>query len=403
LSNNDEKTQQQAKAAQLLVLSYNILDDAYVRPGFFPNTPRRLLRHRRPELLKEICARRADLVALQEVAQYAWWRAQLARHAYGSVHAQRRQGKTDGCSIFYNTKSLALVGAPHKLFFDVRLKADADAATKPNVALFVLLRLRTAPTRHIVFANCHLLWNPKRGDIKLKQYALLMSELHAYLLSVHALLPASSRVGVILAGDFNATPASELIRFVTDQTLQLLDRTRMDGQAQHTLSMHKQLLAAELAESKTATTQQQQQQQQKQKQKQQHNSQAVTTSPTHPLQLDWVLNTPEKKRAAKPWHVSVSPSRYRPTVLHYRQAAKVDFQFYTPFAFRPASQQQKQQQQQQEGAKETKGSSVVPVLRVSGFLDLPSAAQVARVKRGGLPTQRLRSDHFALLTQFDVL
>ena len=78
-----------------------------------------------------------------------------------------------------------------------------------------------------MIANTHLLFNPRRGDIKLAQLMILMAEIdkHAYLGPSHEIrsrLHPYSRdtVGtgrycpVIVTGDFNMEPHSELYKFM---------------------------------------------------------------------------------------------------------------------------------------------------------------------------------------------
>ena len=79
----------------------------------------------------------------------------------------------------------------------------------------------------LVIANTHLLFNPRRGDIKLAQLMILMAEIdrHAYLGPSHEirsrLHPYSwDTVGtgrycpIIVTGDFNMEPHSEMYKFM---------------------------------------------------------------------------------------------------------------------------------------------------------------------------------------------
>ena len=76
----------------------------------------------------------------------------------------------------------------------------------------------------LVVANTHLLFNPKRGDIKMAQLRILLAEL--YRVSTYSAPASSYRVfssntrskpkfyPTILCGDFNLTPASPLYKFI---------------------------------------------------------------------------------------------------------------------------------------------------------------------------------------------
>lgn len=97
---------------------------------------------------------------------------------------------------------------------------------KPQVGLILNLRIRTArglagPSVRVL--NTHLIYNPKRGDVKLLQIGMLLNR------------PAPAVAGpaaLVLCGDFNATPSSPLIRFVRDGVLphSSIDRRLISGQ-----------------------------------------------------------------------------------------------------------------------------------------------------------------------------
>lgn len=86
---------------------------------------------------------------------------------------------------------------------------------RDNVGIVVRLR----PVRHsrcqqeLVIANTHLLFNPKRGDIKLAQLQLLLAATDhmAYAEHMH-----QSYYPVIVCGDMNAEPYCDLYRFLAE-------------------------------------------------------------------------------------------------------------------------------------------------------------------------------------------
>lgn len=83
------------------------------------------------------------------------------------------------------------------------------------MGLVVLLRPNNTPgqsdpSAFICVANTHLLYNPRRGDIKLAQLAILLAEI-----SRLSRLPDGSTNPVVLCGDFNSTPWSPLYSFLT--------------------------------------------------------------------------------------------------------------------------------------------------------------------------------------------
>lgn len=96
-----------------------------------------------------------------------------------------------------------------------------------NVGLVVKLRARgDSPAeeqelnckRHLCVATTHLLFNPKAGDVKLAQTAILLAELHRMCQAPNGTLCAS-----ILCGDFNVLPNSPLQLLITNSKLQYED------------------------------------------------------------------------------------------------------------------------------------------------------------------------------------
>lgn len=87
---------------------------------------------------------------------------------------------------------------------------------RDNVGLIVLLRPMDpyVSLSNVCVANTHLLYNPRRGDIKLAQLAMLLAEINRV-----SQLPDSSVCPVLLCGDFNSVPWSPLYRFIKDRRL----------------------------------------------------------------------------------------------------------------------------------------------------------------------------------------
>lgn len=73
--------------------------------------------------------------------------------------------------------------------------------------------------------NIHVLFNPRRGEIKLGQIRVLLAR-------AHAVSKLWDDAPVIICGDFNSTPKSPLYNFVAEQKLDLseLPRDQVSGQ-----------------------------------------------------------------------------------------------------------------------------------------------------------------------------
>lgn len=67
---------------------------------------------------------------------------------------------------------------------------------------------------NLCVANTHLLYNPRRGDIKLAQLALLLAEVDKL-----SCTSDGPRCPIILCGDLNATPSSPLYQLLHNGVL----------------------------------------------------------------------------------------------------------------------------------------------------------------------------------------
>lgn len=130
---------------------------------------------------------------------------------YQCEYKKRTGSKPDGCAIVFKSCRLSLLSSNPIEF----LRPGDTLLDRDNVGLVLLLQPHDAasssgrPTS-ICVANTHLLYNPRRGDIKLAQLAVLLAEISRF-----SRPPNGSSSPVVLCGDFNSTPLSPLYRFLT--------------------------------------------------------------------------------------------------------------------------------------------------------------------------------------------
>lgn len=207
------------------VLSYNILsqDLADQNQHLYQHCAPLILRwdYRWPNILQELQHWEADILCLQEV-QDDHYREQVqpSLSALGySCHYKRRTGrKTDGCCTCFKAQRFTLLAESHVEFF----RPAIDVLNRDNVGLVLLLQPQLpegiqdgrAASTPLCVVNTHLLYNPRRGDIKLAQLALLLAEVEK--LSRN---PDGSRNPIILCGDLNATPDSPLYQLLYNGVL----------------------------------------------------------------------------------------------------------------------------------------------------------------------------------------
>ena len=184
---------------------------------------------RLPRVLAAAVALDADVVGMQEVEDFEdVFVPTLAAHGYRGAYKQRTGAeKTDGCALFWRHETLEL---EHLEAIEMRSLAEgvtpADEAQrlrKDNVALLGVFRERRSG-RRVVVGCLHVLWNPSRGLVKLRQIQRYTRRAAA--------LAAAAGAAVVLLGDFNCTPRSELYGFLVDGALaaELSGEDGWDGQ-----------------------------------------------------------------------------------------------------------------------------------------------------------------------------
>ncbi|XP_013589976.1 PREDICTED: carbon catabolite repressor protein 4 homolog 5 [Brassica oleracea var. oleracea] len=224
---------------KLVLVSYNLLgvDNASNHMDLYYNIPPQHLEwSRRKHLIcKEISRYNATILCLQEVDRFDDLDGLLKNRGFQGVHKRRTGEASDGCSIFWKEKLF-------KLLHHQEIEFDSFGL-RNNVAQLCVLEMNfedpesklrvqsseqtsTSP-RRLVVGNIHVLFNPKRGDIKLGQVRLLLER--AYKLSQEW-----GNIPVAIAGDLNSTPKSAIYDFVASADLdtQLHDRRQISGQSE---------------------------------------------------------------------------------------------------------------------------------------------------------------------------
>lgn len=143
---------------------------------------------------------------------------------------QKRTGdKIDGCATFYRTSRFELEQCSAVEYY----REGVARLNRDNVAIVLVLRPVEAAesSTPLCIANTHLLYNTRRGDIKLAQLMILLAEIEK--LSKRRMDDGSvKRCPVVVCGDFNMAPFCDLYKLIVEGELRyegLLTRV-MSGQ-----------------------------------------------------------------------------------------------------------------------------------------------------------------------------
>lgn len=178
----------QAGSMEFKVMSYNILSQELLERHMYLYSKCRdqdlQWDNRVRALLTQIIAHNADIVCLQEVEQDHWLqdiRDTLAEQGYAGVYKKQTGDNTHGCAIlFQSSKFQQLRSIPVEFL-------KGGVLDRHNIGLILLLQPRQevygGQVKKICVATTHLLFNPRRGDVKLAQLMVLLAEVdkHAYM------------------------------------------------------------------------------------------------------------------------------------------------------------------------------------------------------------------------------
>uniref|UniRef100_A0AAY4CAA3 Endonuclease/exonuclease/phosphatase domain-containing protein n=1 Tax=Denticeps clupeoides TaxID=299321 RepID=A0AAY4CAA3_9TELE len=203
------------------VMSYNILSQQLLRDNayLYQHCRGGVLnwRHRFPNIIRELEQHSPDV--RQEVARDHYQdqiKPALEIFRYPGYHCEykRRTGKKpDGCAVVFRRDRFTLVSCHPVEYY----RRGVPLMDRDNVGLVALLEPVAPPgaaAARVCVANTHLLYNPRRGDIKLAQLGVLLAEVGRV-----ARLADGSTCPVVLCGDFNSVPGSPLYSFIRERRL----------------------------------------------------------------------------------------------------------------------------------------------------------------------------------------
>lgn len=209
---------------EFTLMSYNVLAQGLLEDNLYlyQHCPEHLLYWplRRDNLLAELRQADVDIMCLQELQEDHYeqvFEPEFKKLGYGCLYKRRTGNKHDGCGIFFRESLFEL--DRHELVEFAR--TGVTVLDRDNVAIVALLKPRSAdggfsPNFRLCVSTTHLLFNPRRGDVKLAQLCVLLAEIDR--------MAARGGVGadgaplyfpVVLCGDMNSQPHSPLYRFMT--------------------------------------------------------------------------------------------------------------------------------------------------------------------------------------------
>ena len=220
----------------LSICSFNVLAESYCSPRSHRNLPDAdfVFSPKRRELLKETLKRLSmsfDVLCLQEVDTFDEVVYPLMNGLGYDGYCVIREGKRDGCAIFYK-KSVWSCLASECVQFDDLASLATDGSTsysdsnghtnalfgfqrsflRRNAAALIVIE-HCASKQRVVISSAHLFWNPGYEYVKLAQIKYLVERIHR-IARMNSYDPINHMIPVIMCGDFNSKPGSIVTDFI---------------------------------------------------------------------------------------------------------------------------------------------------------------------------------------------
>ncbi|XP_055856534.1 protein angel [Episyrphus balteatus] len=210
------KPNPQTSGLPFTLVSYNILaQDLLLQHIYLYRQSNQLyLRwsYRSARITEKIIQQKPDIICLQEVQEnhlddiMTSIRSQMP--SMSCLFKKKTGPKSDGCAIIYNNKLFELILQDVVEFF----RPDIQLLDRHNIALIAKFRCKARKEANFVVSTTHLLFNPRRQDVRLAQIMVLLAELDRHSIVKPGKL---DRMPCIVTGDFNLQANSAPFQLIT--------------------------------------------------------------------------------------------------------------------------------------------------------------------------------------------
>ena len=202
------------------VVQYNILSDSLLPISTkiveedLVKLPHLSWENRSKKILSELKTLDADLIALTEFEKDESFIKELNSYGYEFAFKPRMGKHSEGCAIAWKFEKYELIDLLSINFNMNKTEKDKnDIFNRENIAIIGIFKIVGIPNSIILFSNTHLVFNVKRGDIKLGQIYQLTRALEELRKKYEDEL--KNKVYIILASDLNCIPKSGVYKLLT--------------------------------------------------------------------------------------------------------------------------------------------------------------------------------------------
>jgi len=195
------------------VVQYNVLCDSLLPTSTkiveedLDKLPYLSWENRSNKILSELKTLNADLIGLTEIERDENFIKELNSYGYEFAFKPRTGTHSEGCALAWKNDRYELIDL---LSIGFNMNKDGNNISeiygRDNIALISILKVLEIPNTVILFATTHLLFNVKRGDIKLGQTYQFVNVLEELRKKYEDEL--KNKVYIIFASDLNCIPRS---------------------------------------------------------------------------------------------------------------------------------------------------------------------------------------------------
>ena len=206
------------------VVQYNILCDSLLPTSTkiveedFDKLHHLSWENRSKKILSELKTLNADLIGLTEIEKDENFIKELNSYGYEFAFKPRTGRHSEGCALAWKNDRYELIDL---LSIGFNMNKDGNNISeiygRDNIALISILKVLEIPNTIILFATTHLLFNVKRGDIKLGQTYQLVNALEELRKKYEDEL--KNKVYTIFVSDLNCIPRSGVYKLLTTGSL----------------------------------------------------------------------------------------------------------------------------------------------------------------------------------------
>ncbi|XP_044728649.1 protein angel homolog 2 [Chrysoperla carnea] len=211
------------------LMSYNVLAQILLTQHAYlyrQHDPRALFwEHRKFALLNEFLEHDADILCLQEVEKthLDFYRNNLEGNlGYKGMFKSRTGVRNDGCAMYYKENKFNLIYYDTVEYF----QPDVELLNRENIAIIARFSDKSNPSNEFVVATTHLLYNPRRQDVRLAQTQLLLTEIDRIAFKKFNEKNQPEYVPIIITGDFNLEPYTAVYNLLVNGELDFSKLTR---------------------------------------------------------------------------------------------------------------------------------------------------------------------------------